>query len=119
MVSRSQESIVTRHSARAIQEDSCRNLKKDELTVRKLDQLRRLHRGWSLILPSTMLSMNRWIIEHRRRQGSISCQLAECFLVRLQQRIGHREHLPGNAANHPSTANVGPTLLIVAAFDWH
>ncbi len=44
-------------------------------------------------------------------------QFAERFLVRFQQSIGHREHLPCDTTNDASTTNIGSPLLIVAAFD--
>jgi hypothetical protein len=87
---------------------------------RQFDQLARLlSRRGSLVLPCSMLAMDFRVIEHRFRQWSARGQLGERFLILLEQGIRDREHLSGNAANHPPSANVGPPLLIITAFDRH
>ena len=85
--------------------------------MRKFDQLTwPLSRGWRLILPSAMLSMDLWVIEPRRRQRSTWDRFADRFLVRLQQSIGHREHLSSDATNDAPATNIRSPLLIIATF---
>src|SRR5579859_2222222 len=85
---------------------------------RQFDQFTRLLcRRRGLVLPGSMLAMHFRVIEHWLRQGYTRRHLRESFLILLEERIDHREHLPGNPTNDPSPPNVGSPLLIVAAFD--